>query len=252
MNKPLKGLVVGLANDLSIAWGCVQAFHAQGAELAITYQNDKTKTYIEPLAAQVNAPIFLPLDVTNEAQVDAVFAEIAQRWGQLDFLLHSIAFAPKADLQGRVLDSSAEGFKMAMDISCHSLIRLARRAEPLMKHGGSIITMSYYGAEKVIDHYNLMGPVKAALEASVRYLARELGEQQIRVNAISPGPVKTRAASGLSHFDTLMEKAAAIAPIRQLVSIEQVGEAAAFLISDKAKNITGQTIYVDNGYNTVG
>lgn len=252
MNKPLKGLVVGLANDLSIAWGCVQALYAQGAELAITYQNEKTRTYIEPLAAQVNAPIFLPLDVTDEAQADAVFSEITQRWGELDFLLHSIAFAPKADLQGRVLDSSVEGFTIAMDISCHSLIRLARRAEPFMKHGGSIITMSYYGAEKVIDNYNLMGPVKAALEASVRYLARELGEQQIRVNAISPGPVKTRAASGLSHFDALMEKAAANAPIRQLVSIEQVGEAAAFLISDKAKNITGQTIYVDNGYNTVG
>lgn len=247
-----KGLVVGLANDLSIAWGCVQAFHAQSAELAITYQNEKTKTYIAPLVAQVNAPIFLPLDVTDEAQADAVFAEIEQRWGKLDFLLHSIAFAPKADLQGRVLDSSVEGFTIAMDISCHSLIRLARRAEPLMKDGGSILTMSYYGAEKAIDHYNLMGPVKAALEASVRYLARELGEKQIRVNAISPGPIKTRAASGLSHFDALMEKAAQYAPIRSLVSIAQVGEAAAFLASDKAKNITGQVIYVDNGYNTLG
>lgn len=247
-----KGLVIGLANDLSIAWGCVRAFHAQGAELAITYQNEKTKTYIEPLAAQVNAPVFMPLDVTDEAQVEAVFAEITRRWGRLDFLLHSIAFAPKADLQGRVLDSSVEGFRTAMDISCHSLIRLARRAEPLMKNGGSILTMSYYGAEKAIDNYNLMGPVKAALEASVRYLARELGEQGIRINALSPGPVKTRAASGLSHFDALMEKAAQHAPIRSLVSIEQVGEAAAFLVSDKAKNITGQTIYVDNGYNTIG
>lgn len=252
MSTSAKGLVIGLANDQSIAWGCVQAFAAQGASLAITYQNEKTKTYIEPLAARVNAPIFLPLDVTNEAQMDAVFAEITQRWGTLDFLLHSIAFAPKDDLHGRVLDSSVEGFKIAMDVSCHSLIRLARRAEPLMKDGGSIITMSYYGAEKVVDHYNLMGPVKAALEASTRYLARELGEQRIRVNAISPGPVKTRAASGLSHFDALMEKAAATAPIRSLVTIEQVGEAAAFLASDRARNITGQTIYVDNGYNTLG
>lgn len=252
MSTSPKGLVVGLANDLSIAWGCVQAFHAQGAELAITYQNEKTRNYIAPLTAQVNAPIFLPLDVTDDAQAEAVFSAITQRWGKLDFLLHSIAFAPKADLQGRVIDSSVEGFKTAMDISCHSLIRLARRAEPLMKDGGSIITMSYYGAEKVVDHYNLMGPVKAALEASVRYLARELGEQRIRVNAVSPGPVKTRAASGLSHFDALMEKAAQTAPIRQLVSIEQVGEAAAFLVSDNAKNITGQTIYVDNGYNTIG
>lgn len=252
MTPSPKGLVIGLANDQSIAWGCVQAFHAQGAELAVTYLNEKTKAYIEPLAAQVNAPVFMPLDVTDEAQVEAVFSEITRRWGKLDFLLHSIAFAPKEDLQGRVLDCSAEGFKTAMDVSCHSLIRLTRRAEPLMKDGGSILTMSYYGAEKVIDHYNLMGPVKAALEASVRYLAKELGERQIRVNAISPGPIKTRAASGLSHFDALMEKAAANAPIRSLVSIEQVGEAAAFLVSDKAKNITGQTIYVDNGYNTIG
>jgi len=252
MTPSPKGLVIGLANDQSIAWGCVQAFHAQGAELAVTYLNEKTKAYIEPLAAQVNAPVFMPLDVTDKAQVDAVFSEINRRWGKLDFLLHSIAFAPKEDLQGRVLDCSMEGFKTAMDVSCHSLIRLTRCAEPLMKDGGSILTMSYYGAEKVIDHYNLMGPVKAALEASVRYLAKELGERQIRVNAISPGPIKTRAASGLSHFDALMEKAAANAPIRSLVSIQQVGEAAAFLVSDKAKNITGQTIYVDNGYNTIG
>jgi enoyl-[acyl-carrier protein] reductase I len=252
MSEPLKGLVVGLANDQSIAWGCVQAFHAQGAELAITYQNEKAKSHVEPLAKAVAAPIFLPLDVTNEAQMEAVFAAIAQRWGKLDFLLHSIAFAPKADLQGRVTDCSADGFKTAMDISCHSLIRLSKYAEPLMKDGGSILTMSYYGAEKVIDHYNLMGPVKAALEASVRYLAHELGERRIRVNALSPGPVLTRAASGLSHFDALMEKAAQQAPLRQLVSIEQIGEAAAFLISNKALNITGQTIYIDNGYNTVG
>lgn len=251
MNAP-KGLVIGLANDHSIAWGCVQAFHAQGAELAVTYVNDKTKTYIEPLVQQVNAPIFLPLDVTDEAQVDAVFNAIKERWGKLDFLLHSIAFAPKEDLQGRVADCSAEGFKLAMDISCHSLIRLSKRAEALMQEGGSIVTMSYYGAEKVIDNYNLMGPVKAALEASVRYLARELGEKCIRVNALSTGPVKTRAASGLSHFDALMEKAAQNAPIRQLVSIGQIGEAAAFLVSDKARNITGQVIYVDNGYSAMG
>ncbi|MBN8530575.1 MAG: enoyl-ACP reductase FabI [Alphaproteobacteria bacterium] len=252
MSEPLKGLVVGLANDQSIAWGCVQAFHAQGAQLAITYQNEKAKPHVEPLAQAVAAPIFLPLDVTDAAQMDAVFADITERWGKLDFLLHSIAFAPKTDLQGRVTDCSAEGFKMAMDVSCHSLIRLSKYAEKLMKDGGSILTMSYYGAEKVIDNYNLMGPVKAALEASVRYLAHELGERRIRVNALSPGPVLTRAASGLSHFDALMEKAAQQAPLRQLVSIEQIGEAAAFLISGNAKNITGQTIYVDNGYNTVG
>lgn len=248
----MKGLVVGLANDQSIAWGCVQAFHALGAEQAITYLNDKTRGYIAPLVAAVNTPIFLPLDVTQPAQMDALFDAIAARWGKLDFLLHSIAFAPKQDLRGRLLDSSARGFAEAMDISCHSLIRLAQRAEPLMREGGSILTMSYYGAEKVIDHYNLMGPVKAALECAVRYLAKELGPQGIRVNALSPGPVKTRAASGLSHFDALMEKAAQTAPLHQLVSIEQIGKAAAFLVSNDAKHITGQTLYIDNGYNTLG
>ncbi len=248
----MKGLVVGLANDQSIAWGCVQAFHALGAEQAITYLNDKTRGYIAPLVAAVNTPIFLPLDVTQPAQMDTLFDAIAARWGKLDFLLHSIAFAPKQDLQGRLLDSSARGFAEAMDISCHSLIRLAQRAEPLMREGGSILTMSYYGAEKVVDHYNLMGPVKAALECAVRYLAKELGPQGIRVNALSPGPVKTRAASGLSHFDALMEKAAQTAPLHQLVSIEQIGKAAAFLVSNGAKHITGQTLYIDNGYNTLG
>lgn len=247
-----KGLVIGLANDQSIAWGCVQAFAKDNAELAITWLNEKTRSYIEPLASSVDAPIFMPLDVTNEEQMDDVFAAVEKRWGGLDFLLHSIAFAPRDDLQGRVTDCSAAGFSTAMDISCHSLIRLARRAEPLMREGGSILTMSYYGAEKVIDHYNMMGPVKAALESSVRYLARELGEKNIRVNALSTGPVKTRAASGLSHFDALMEKAAANAPIRSLVSTQQIGEAAAFLVSNNAKNITGQTIYIDNGYNTLG
>ena len=250
--SPLRGLIVGLANEHSIAWGCAKAFRAIGAELAITYQNDKTKTFIEGLAKEANAPIFMPLDITDVAQTDAVFKAIAEKWGRLDFLLHSIAFAPKADLQGRVIDCSVEGFKIAMDVSCHSLIRLAKHAELLMKDGGSILTMSYYGANKAIEDYNLMGPVKAALEASVRYLARELGPQGIRVNALSPGAIKTRASSGLAHFDALMEKYAENAPIQQLVSIEQVGEAAAFLVSDKSKNITGQTIYVDNGYGTVG
>lgn len=251
-SKAKRGLVVGLANDQSIAWGCVRAFHADGAELAVTWLDEKTRRFIEHLAESVDAHIFLPLDVTDEGQMDAVFDAIEKQWGELDFVLHSIAFAPKDDLHGRVTDCSVEGFCRAMDVSCHSLIRLARRAEPLMKNGGSILTMSYYGAEKAIDHYNMMGPVKAALESSMRYLARELGEKNIRVNALSPGPVKTRAASGLSHFDALMEKAAANAPIRSLVSIEQIGEAAAFLVSDRARNITGQTVYIDNGYNTLG
>jgi enoyl-[acyl-carrier protein] reductase I len=249
---PLKGLVVGVANEHSIAWGCTKVFHQQGSQLAMTYVADKMKHYVEPLAQQVNADIFMPLDVSDEAQFNAVFDAIEQKWGKLDFLLHSIAFAPKADLQGRVVDSSAEGFREAMDVSCHSLIRMCKRAESLMKDGGSILTMSYYGAEKVVNNYNIMGPVKAALEASVRYVAKELGQKGIRVNALSPGPVMTRAASGLAHFDNLIEKSAHDAPLHDLVSIEQIGEAAAFLVSPKAKHITGQTIYVDNGYNTLG
>ena len=246
--ETLKGLVVGLANVQSIAWGCIEAFNALGTERAVTYLNEKTRQYTQPLMAKISAPLYLPLDVTNETQMEAVFSAVERQWGKLDFLLHSIAFAPKDDLQGRVLDTSPAGFQTAMDVSCHSLIRLAKRAEPLMKNGGSILTMSYYGAEKVIDNYNLMGPVKAALEASMRYLAHDLGAKKIRVNALSPGPVMTRAASGLTHFDKLMEEATKHAPINTLVSIQQIGEAAAFLISDKARHITGQTIYIDNGY----
>ena len=247
-----KGLIVGVANEFSIAWGCAKILHATGAELAITYQNDKARTYVQPLAESVSSSIFMPLDVTKPDQLDDLLRAVTAQWGRLDFVLHAIAFAPKADLQGRVTDCSREGFAMAMDISCHSLIRLAKAAEPLMIDGGSIITMSYYGSEKVVPNYNLMGPVKAALEASVRYLAVELGPQGIRVNALSPGPIKTRAASGLANFDRLMEKAACEAPMHQLVTIEDVGEAAAFLISDKARHITGQVIYVDGGYQVRG
>jgi enoyl-[acyl-carrier protein] reductase I len=248
----MKGLIIGLANDQSLAWGCAAALKAAGADLAVTYQNDKARPHVEPLAEAAGASIVLPLDVRDAGQVAALFETIGERWGRLDFLLHSIAFAPKADLHGRVTDSSPEGFATAMDISCHSLIRLAKHAEPLMAQGGSILTMSFYGAEKVVPGYGIMGPVKAALEASVRYLAAELGPKGIRVNALSTGPVKTRAASGLTHFDALMEKAAARAPLHQLVTIEQIGEAAAFLLSDKARYISGQTIYVDAGYNTLG
>lgn len=244
-----KGLVVGVANDASIAWGCAKAFHDRGAELAVTYLNDKAKLYVQSLAEKLAAPICLPLDVTQINLQTALFETIAKTWGRLDFLLHSIAFAPKADLQGRVTDCSREGFMTAMDISCHSLVRLAKSAEPLMEDGGAILTMSYYGARKVVTNYNLMGPVKAALEASVRYLAAELGGAQIRVNALSPGPVKTRAASGLTDFDKLMETAAQEAPLRQIVTIEQIGEMAAFLVSDKARQVTGQIVYVDAGYN---
>jgi enoyl-[acyl-carrier protein] reductase I len=247
-----KGLVVGVANEASIAWGCAQALHQHGAALAITYANEKARPYVQPLAESVSAEICMPLDVTNPTQQDALFAEITARWGRLDFLIHSIAFAPKADLQGRVVDCSSAGFLQAMDISCHSLMRLTKAAEPLMTEGGSILTMSYYGAEKVIRSYNLMGAVKAALEASVRYMSAELGAHYIRINALSAGPVKTRAASGLSDFDALMADAAEKAPLHQLVSIEQIGEMAAFLMSDNAKHVTGQVLYVDAGYSVMG
>lgn len=247
-----KGLVVGVANEDSLAWGCAKAFAQAGATVAMNYLNEKTKLYTQPLADSIDCPIFMPLDVTNAAQQNALFEAIEAQWGQLDFLLHSIAYAPKDDLHGRVVDCSAEGFSQAMDVSCHSLMRLVQAAEPLMKKGGSVITMSYYGAQKVVTHYNLMGPVKAALEASVKYMAQELGEKQIRVNALSTGPVKTRAASGLTDFDMLMEQAAAKAPLHQLVTQEQIGNMAAFLVSDHAKQVTGQTIYVDAGYNISG
>lgn len=250
--KGKKGLIVGIANDASIAWGCAKAFRAHGAELAITYLNDKAAPHVKPLAEQLGASIVMPLDVTQESQQQALFAAITEKWGRLDFLLHSIAFAPKADLQGRVVDCSREGFMAAMDVSCHSLMRLTKAAEPLMTAGGTVLTMSYYGAEKVVTNYNLMGPVKAALEASVKYLAVELGDKKIRVNALSTGPVKTRAASGLADFDALMEQAAKDAPLHQLVTLEQIGEMAAFLASDNAQQITGQVLYIDAGYNVRG
>jgi enoyl-[acyl-carrier protein] reductase I len=252
MMQGKKGLIVGVANEHSIAWGCAHAIHLAGGKLALTYLNDKAKPFVEPLATRVDAPIFMPLDVTNQAQSEALFAEIKARWGRLDFLLHAVAFGPKADLQGRFTDTSGLGFSIAMDISCHSLVRLAKAAEPLMADGGSILTMSYYGSEKVILGYGMMGPVKAALEASVRYLAAELAPQGIRVNALSPGPVKTRAASGLAHFDQLLQKTADEAPLHQVTTIEQVGDAAAFLLSDQARHIVGQVIYVDGGYNIIG
>jgi enoyl-[acyl-carrier protein] reductase I len=247
-----KGVILGIANEHSIAYGCAKACRAVGADLAITYLNDKAKPYVEPLARQLEAAIFLPCDVQVPGQLDAVFQAVEQRWGKLDFALHAIAFAPKADLHGRLTDCSREGFLVAMDVSCHSFIRMARLAEPLMSHGGALFTMSYYGAEKVIEHYNVMGPVKAALEGAVRYLAYELGPKGIRVHAISPGPVKTRAASGLDHFDDLLQRAAERAPARQLVSIEDVGVATAVLATDYAKLITGETVYVDGGYHILG
>jgi enoyl-[acyl-carrier protein] reductase I len=246
--KGKKALVTGIANDQSIAWGCAKAFRGFGADVAATYLNDKSKPYVEPLAKELGAKIFMPLDLQQEGQLEAVFARIEKEWGQLDLCLHSIAFAPKEDLQGRVVDCSRRGFLMAMDISCWSFIRMAKLAEPLMKDGGALFTMSYYGSQMVVDHYNIMGPVKAALEAATRYMAAELGPKGIRVHAISPGPLKTRAASGITAFDELLHKAQSKAPARSLVSIDDVGVAVAFLGMDGAKLITGETLYIDGGY----
>ena len=247
-----KALVVGVANDQSIAWGCAQALRQQGAELAITYLNAKAEPYVRPLAEKLGCEIIAPLDVRNEAEADAVFGEITDRWGRLDTLVHSIAFCPAADLHGRVVDCSAEGFSLAMDISVHSFLRLVRRAEPLMPRGGSCMTVSFYGGEKVVEHYNIMGPVKAALESTMRYVAAELGPKGISVHALSPGPLSTRAASGIDHFDKMLNQAAARAPTHMLASIEDVGAFAAFLASQEACNLTGGVHHIDGGYSIVG
>jgi len=249
--KGKKALVTGIANDQSIAWGCAKAFHAFGADLAITYLNDKAKPHVEPLAKEVETSIFMPLNLQIEGQLEAVFDTIREKWGKLDICLHSIAFAPKEDLQGRVVDCSKAGFLLAMEISCWSFIRMAKLAEPLMKDGGTLSTMTYYGSEMVVENYNMMGPVKAALESATRYLAAELGPKGIRVHAISPGPLKTRAASGITDFDELIQKAQSKAPARSLVSIDDVGVAVAFLSMDGAKLITGETLYVDGGYHII-
>ena len=249
--KGKKALVTGIANDQSIAWGCAKAFRAFGADVAVTYLNDKSKPYVEPLAKEIKAPIFMPLDLQREGQLEAVFDEIKRTWGKLDLCLHSIAFAPKQDLQGRVVDCSREGFLLAMQISCWSFIRMAKLAEPLMKEGGALFTMTYYGSQMVVEHYNIMGPVKAALESATRYLAAELGPKGIRVHAISPGPLKTRAASGITDFDEMLQRAQSKAPSRSLVSIDDVGVAVAFLGMNGAKLITGETLYIDGGYHII-
>jgi len=243
-----RGLVVGIANDKSIAWGCAKAFRALGAELAVTYLNDKAKKFVEPLARALEAPIFMPLDVSVDGQMEAVFERIGKEWGKLDFLVHSIAFSPKEALQGRVVDVSREGFATTMDVSCWTFIRMAHLAEPLMKKGGTLFTMSYYGSQMVVKNYNIMGVAKAALECAVRYIAAELGPKGIRVHAISPGPLATRAASGIPEFDALLDKAKSQAPARSLVSIDDVGVATAFLAHDAARLITGETLYIDGGY----
>jgi enoyl-[acyl-carrier protein] reductase I len=249
--KGKRALVTGIANDQSIAWGCAKAFRLLGADLAITYLNEKAKPHVAPLAQSVDAEILMPLDLRVEGQLEAVFARLQKDWGKLDLLLHSLAFAPKEDLQGRVVDCSKQGFGVAMEVSCWSFIRMAKLAEPLMSNGGALFTMSYYGSQMVVENYNMMGPVKAALEAATRYMAAELGPKGIRVHAISPGPLKTRAASGITDFDQLIAKAQAKAPARSLVSIDDVGIAVGFLATDAAKLITGETLYIDGGYHII-
>lgn len=247
-----KVLIVGVANENSIAYGCARAFHEAGSELAITYLNEKARPHVEPLAKQVGASIFAPLDVSKPDEMEALFKKIKKEWGEIDVLVHSIASAKKEDIKGGLLDCSADGFAMAMDISVHSLIRMAKLAAPLMKNVGSIFAMSYLGATKVVPSYNVMGPVKAALEAACRYLAYELGPQKIRVHAISPGPLKTRAASGLKDFDLLLNQSVKRAPVGELVDIMDVGFAVAYLATPYARRLTGDTLYVDGGVNIMG
>jgi enoyl-[acyl-carrier protein] reductase I len=254
-NNPIltgkKALVIGIANEHSIAYGCANAFRSLGADLALTYLNEKARPHVEPLAKALGSTIFMPLDVQRPGELEAVFETIGRQWGRLDILVHSIAFAPKKDLEGGILDCSPDGFGVAMDISCHSFVRMAKLAAPMMTSGGTLFAMSYLGAERVVANYNVMGPVKAALEAACRYLAYELGEQDIRVHAISPGPLKTRAASGLKDFQRLLNDAVERAPLHELVDIEDVGSACAYLASDYARRITGGTIYIDGGAHIV-
>ncbi|MBP0048616.1 enoyl-ACP reductase FabI [Marinobacterium sp. AK62] len=243
-----KGLILGIANDQSIAFGCADVLQQLGAELCITYLNDKAKPYVAPLAERLEAPLFLPCNVAKSDELEAVFETIESEWGSLDFVVHSIAWSPIEELHGQLLDSSSEGFCKAMDISCHSFIRTARLAKPLMKQGGTLLTMSYQGAERVVENYNMMGPIKAALDSSVRYLAAELGSEQIRVHSLSPGPMPTRAASGIQAFDRLMQDAIERSPLHQLGTPADVGNMAAFLISDQARAMTGNLVHIDAGH----
>jgi enoyl-[acyl-carrier protein] reductase I len=246
-----KGLIVGVANEHSLALGCARHFRAAGADLALTYLDAKAEPYVRPLAEDLQSDILMPCDVTVPGQLDAVYERIAKDWGRLDFALHAIAYARKEDLSGRIIDCSADGFALAMQVSVHSFLRMAKLSEKLMPAGGCLLAMSYYGAEKAVAHYNVMGPVKAALESAVRYMAVELGPVAIRVNSLSPGPVKTRAASGIDHFDELLERAIRDAPEHRLVTLDDVGAYAAFLVSDAAKAITGTVAYVDAGCHVV-
>ncbi|TNE56994.1 MAG: enoyl-[acyl-carrier-protein] reductase FabI [Alphaproteobacteria bacterium] len=247
-----RGLIMGVANNRSIAWGIANALHTQGAELAFTYQGDALKKRVEPLAESLGSDIVLPCDVTDTASIDATFDALQEKWGKLDFVVHAIAFSDKSQLDGRYVDTTSENFKMTLDISCFSFTAVAQRAEKLMTEGGSLLTLTYYGAEKVMPHYNVMGVAKAALEASVRYLAMDLGPQNIRVNAISAGPIKTLAAAGIGDFRYILKWNEYNSPLRRTVSIEEVGNAGLYLLSDLGKAVTGEIHHVDSGYNVVG
>jgi enoyl-[acyl-carrier protein] reductase I len=247
-----RGLILGVANNRSIAWGIAKAAHAQGAEIAFTYQGDALKKRVVPLAAELGSTIVMPCDVTDTDSVDALFAELTEKWGRLDFLVHAIAYADKAELDGRYVDTSEANFTKSLMISCYSFTALAQRAEKLMTNGGSLLTLTYYGAEKVMPHYNVMGVAKAALEASVRYLAADLGKNNIRVNAISAGPIKTLAASGISDFRYILRWNEYNSPLRRTVTIEDVGGAGLYLLSDLSRGVTGEIHHVDSGYHVQG
>jgi enoyl-[acyl-carrier protein] reductase I len=247
-----RGLVMGVANDRSIAWGIAKATHAQGAELAFTYQGEAFAKRVRPLAESVSSGLLLDCDVTNEQSLDAVFAAVGEQWGRLDFLVHAIAYSDPNQLKGRYADTTRANFLRSMEISCFSFTDLCRRAEPLMTSGGSCLTLSYLGAERVMPHYNVMGVAKAALEASVRYLAVDLGPQNIRVNGISAGPIKTLAASGIGDFRYILKWNQYNAPLKRTVSIEEVGGAAVYLLSDLSSGVTGEVHHVDSGYHVVG
>lgn len=247
-----RAVVLGIANEESIAFGCAKAFRAQGAELAVSFLNEKAEKHVRPLAEKLGASIVLPLDVREDGQLKAFFEDVGRDWGKINICLHSIAFCPREDLHARVVDCSRAGFAQAMDVSVHSFVRMVHHAEPLMAEGGTCMTVSFYGAEKVVDHYNVMGPVKAALESVTRYMAAELGPKKIRVHALSPGPLHTRAASGIDRFDELMTRVAERAPTHQLATIDDIGAYAAYLASDESRNITGGVHYIDGGYHIVG
>ena len=250
--KGKRGLIMGVANDRSIAWGIAQSLHEAGAELAFTYQGEAFKKRVVPLVAPMNPAAVMDCDVTNQDSLDALFAELGKVWGTLDFVVHAVAFSDKDQLKGRYADTTAENFAMTMNISCYSFTAVARRAEKLMTNGGSLVTLTYYGAEKVMPHYNVMGVAKAALEASVRYLAEDLGKEGIRVNAISAGPIKTLAASGIGDFRYILKWNEYNSPLRRTVTTEEVGGAALFLLSDLGKAVTGECLHVDSGYHVIG